>query len=222
VVPGSMFGVPLKSIIMLPSWLPLILGCSNVTYLLLVTLPVSMWGAQRIKRWMDDPFQGELVLCSKIMPLAGFIHLGLASRICRHSEASAAISFYISTWLLSQTLNQVIKNIFWRRRPTACLSEKEGLLAARHFPQFKIWLMERPQSLESFPSGDAAGVYFCACPCTVCSCVHVGTYMTEQRWRRGSILRLRRHAFHRQHAVAACYSSRLLRPRLPPGLNPKL
>ena len=157
VVPGSMFGAPLKSVFMLPSWIPLILDRSDLLYLFAVTVPINLWGANRIQRWLRDPFQGELVLCSKTMPLAGFIHLALASRLCRHDAASSAISFYLCSWIFSQTLNQIIKNVFWRRRPTACMNETDGVLAPRHYPQFKIWLMQRPQSLESFPSGDAAG-----------------------------------------------------------------
>eukprot|EP00802_Teleaulax_amphioxeia_P021355 Tamp_21708.p1 GENE.Tamp_21708~~Tamp_21708.p1 ORF type:complete len:314 (+),score=39.74 Tamp_21708:48-989(+) len=156
-VPGSMFGVMLQSLIMLPSWLPLILGFGNVRYVCLVTVPVHAWGATRILRWMDDPSNKELVFCSTLMPAVGFVHMALCTLLCGRTDASAAISFWVCTWFYSQLANQAIKNVFWRRRPIACLSEKEGQLAPRHFPQFKIMLSDRPDCLESFPSGDAAG-----------------------------------------------------------------
>jgi len=151
-VPGSMFGVMLQSLIMLPSWLPLILGfgacmrncvrvatcrgaqgerwasnlavftTGNVRYVCLVTVPVHAWGATRILRWMDDPSNKELVFCSTLMPAVGFVHMALCTLLCGRTDASAAISFWVCTWFYSQLANQAIKNVFWRRRPIACLS----------------------------------------------------------------------------------------------------
>ena len=45
--------------------------------------------------------------------------------LCSHLSYTqgAAIAFYVCAWFYSQATNQAIKNIFWRRRPTACLSE---------------------------------------------------------------------------------------------------
>jgi hypothetical protein len=71
---------------------------------------------------MKDPTNKELVFCSSLMPVVGFVHMGLSAVLCRHSHACAAISFYICTWFYGQAANQAIKNVFWRKRPTACLS----------------------------------------------------------------------------------------------------
>lgn len=108
---------------------------------------------------MKDPTNKQLVFFGSAVPFNGFIHMALAGAICRNTDADAAIAFYVSAWFYSQSTNQALKNVFWRRRPTACscLNEDEGLLAPRHFPQFKEMLLDRPDCLESFPSGDAAG-----------------------------------------------------------------
>jgi hypothetical protein len=99
-----------------------LLGTGEFQYFCLVTVPVHVWGARRILRWMKDPTNKELVFCSSLMPVVGFVHMGLSAAFCRHSHACAAISFYICTWFYGQAANQAIKNVFWRRRPIACLS----------------------------------------------------------------------------------------------------
>lgn len=143
-VPGSMFGVMVQSLIMLPSWVPLILDPGDVQYFCAVTLPVNLWGAYRVMQWLKDPANKELVFCKNAVPFNGFVHMLAAGALSRHEDARAAVSFYVCTWFYGQTTNQLVKNVMWRRRPTACLSEKGGTLAPRHFPQFKVMLMARP------------------------------------------------------------------------------
>ena len=100
----------------------LVVFTGNVRYLCFVAVPVHAWGARRILRWMDDPSNKELVFCSTLMPAVGFVHMTLCTLLCGHTDASAAISFWVCTWFYSQLANQAIKNVFWRRRPIACLS----------------------------------------------------------------------------------------------------
>ena len=158
VVPGSMFGVMLQSLIMLPTFLPLLLpGPTDLGYLVAVTLPVNVVGSIRLSQWLQDPQNLQILMCHKVVPYIGLIHLVLASIFSTHPHAVAAVTFYVCAWFYSQLVNQSLKNTFWRRRPTATLSEHAGELAPRHFPQFKMRLKELPECLESFPSGDSAG-----------------------------------------------------------------
>jgi membrane-associated phospholipid phosphatase len=161
-----MFGVMLKSLVMLPTLVPLLLpGPLDLQYLMAVTLPFSIWGGLRIRQWMLDPLNMRLIMAQKIVPYIGPIHMLLAAVFSAHVDAVAAVSFYVCTWFYSQLVNQSLKNTFWRSRPTTSLSEDRGELAARHFPQFKMRLKELPECLESFPSGDSAGAGafgFCA------------------------------------------------------------
>lgn len=159
-VPGSMFGVMLQSLIMLPTFLPMLLPgphSLDLKYLLGATLPFSIWGALRLRRWMGEPENMNLVMCRKIVPYIGWVHMGLAAALSNRPDAVAAVTFYVCAWFYSQLVNQSLKNTFWRRRPIASLSEARGELAPRHFPQFKQRLRELPECLESFPSGDSAG-----------------------------------------------------------------
>ena len=95
----------------------------DLRYLCLVTVPVHLWGANRVRKWLQDPHNKSLVYCNMSVPFNGFIHMGIAAMLCKHEDACAVISFYYCTWLYGQAANQAFKNIFWRKRPTACLSE---------------------------------------------------------------------------------------------------
>ena len=156
-VPGSIFGVMVLSLIMVPTWLLVILDPGDLRFHGAITVPVTIWAGHRVRLWLQDPRNKELVFLKKSVVFNGFIHIALAGALSRHSDAPAALAFYFCTWFYSQATNQAIKQVFWRRRPTACFREDKEMLAPRHFPQFKIMLMDRPDSLESFPSGDAAG-----------------------------------------------------------------
>ena len=159
-VPGSMFGVMLQSLIMLPTFLPLLLPgqqALDLKYIVGAVLPFNIWGAMRLKRWMHEPHSMHLLMCRKIVPYIGWIHMALAAALSNRPDAIAAVTFYVCAWFYSQLINQSLKNTFWRRRPIASLSEARGELAPRHFPQFKLRLRELPECLESFPSGDSAG-----------------------------------------------------------------
>jgi hypothetical protein len=94
------------------------------------------------------------LMCNKVVPYIGWIHMALAALVASHSAAPAAVTFYVCAWFYSQLINQSLKNTFWRRRPTASLSEKDGELAPRHFPQFK-W-----RSVSPLPC-----VFVCFCLC---------------------------------------------------------
>lgn len=68
-VPGSMFGVMLQSLVMLPTVIPLLLpGPLDIKYLLMVTLPFNLVGALRIRKWMQDPYNMHLVMVRKLVP----------------------------------------------------------------------------------------------------------------------------------------------------------
>ena len=144
VVPGSMFGVMLQSLIMLPTFLPLLLpGPMDLGYLVAVTLPVNVVGSIRLSQWLRDPQNLQILMCHKVVPYIGLIHLVLASIFSTHPDAVAAVTFYVCAWFYSQLVNQSLKNTFWRRRPTATLSEPR--MASRG-PSAVLERLRRPRA----------------------------------------------------------------------------
>jgi hypothetical protein len=77
-----------SSLIMVPSWLPLLLAPDDFLYLFVVTLPVNVWGARRVLQWLQDPCNKELVFCTKSVFLNGFLHMAIARNLCRQLPSS--------------------------------------------------------------------------------------------------------------------------------------
>ena len=73
---------------MVPSWLPLLLAPDDVLYLCVVTIPVNAWSARRVLQWLQDPYNKELILCTKSVLLNGFIHVAIARKLCRQEILS--------------------------------------------------------------------------------------------------------------------------------------
>ena len=76
------------SLIMVPSWLPLLLAPDDLLYLCVVTIPVTAWSARRVLQWLQDPCNKELILCTKSVLLNGFIHVAIARKLCRQEILS--------------------------------------------------------------------------------------------------------------------------------------
>lgn len=171
-LPGSMFGIPLFSLVLLPyviagfaEGLSTVEGTAPAIAATVVTLAIAFWTACIVES-VSNPAANEATgvvrafapLGKKLGTLVtlGAPHISVLVVGQSSPKAQSAACFYIAVFYITQTVVEFLKTVSRRIRPVCKLSaELKGV--QRQIPQIQHFLSREHAARSSFPSGDAAG-----------------------------------------------------------------
>mmetsp|Transcript_13784 Transcript_13784/g.35417 ORF Transcript_13784/g.35417 Transcript_13784/m.35417 type:complete len:356 (-) Transcript_13784:203-1270(-) len=169
-LPGSMFGIPLYSLVLLPSVIGAAAeimagvpgGCAGWICAAMVTLWSAFWAVCIAESVANPPdHEGGIARAfhplkqGTIVTLAG-PHLTVWLMGQSSSTARSAACFYISIFYVTQLVIEFLKTTSRRLRPV--VKVKSALVGVtRQIPQIQYFLSREHAMHSSFPSGDASG-----------------------------------------------------------------
>eukprot|EP00929_Paragymnodinium_shiwhaense_P120229 TRINITY_DN92145_c0_g1_i1.p1 TRINITY_DN92145_c0_g1~~TRINITY_DN92145_c0_g1_i1.p1 ORF type:complete len:298 (-),score=42.72 TRINITY_DN92145_c0_g1_i1:210-1103(-) len=159
-IPGAWFGCPLYATCLVPLLVAAAAPGSPQSLQLFVA-PVSVAGlCYWLRLCQESASTGHGLM--KAYTCCGKLALLLLSNTAiamtqwlGHEESAEAAATYLSSWLCSQLLIEVLKGLAWRRRPIAALPELAKV--PRTVGDFRDLVSQPSQAYLSLPSGDAAG-----------------------------------------------------------------
>eukprot|EP00038_Savillea_parva_P017331 m.19868 g.19868 ORF g.19868 m.19868 type:complete len:375 (+) comp3732_c0_seq1:982-2106(+) len=172
-LPGSMFGVPMYSLVLLPFVVAAFAevaegtrgGFAVTLAAVMVTLASAFWAACLVESLSNPPEREGTGIMRAFAPLGkklgtavtlGGPHVTVWLVGQSSSVGRSAAAFYITVFFVTQVAVEFLKTVSRRLRPVIKVkSDLQGV--ERALPQLQHFLSREHAMYASFPSGDAAG-----------------------------------------------------------------
>lgn len=159
-IPGTWFGLPVSAFIM-SNFLTLYIQAKHqlpgsVIFSAVSVVCMGAWGGVFLRYWLSGHVEQAYKL-NKYWTVPSIVLPTVMGRLLM-PESYHAATFFISAWMISQSLSSTFKTAFCRTRPTVAESTTKKIMGIkRAYPSYRAMLSIGESVFESFPSGDSVG-----------------------------------------------------------------